>query len=124
MAWKTTPQLWARLRPLARQMRREPTPAEHRLWQRLRRKQIYGLRFRRQHSIERFIVDFYCAQAKLIVELDGPIHEYTVEEDAVRQEFLENQGFCVLRFPNMEVFHNVDAVVAVIAATARERTPP
>jgi very-short-patch-repair endonuclease len=119
--WKTPPRLWAKLRPLAQQMRREPTPAEHKLWQRLRRNQIHGVRFRRQHSIERFIVDFYCARARLIVEVDGPVHQYTQQEDAIRQAFLEQQGFQVLRFTNLDVFNNLDAVVEQIAAAVRER---
>ena len=73
--WKTSPQLWHRLKPLAREMRLNPTPAEDRLWQRLRRSQIHGTPFRRQHTIERFIVDFYCPQAQLVIELDGPINQ-------------------------------------------------
>jgi very-short-patch-repair endonuclease len=122
--WKTSPQLWHRLKPLAREMRHDPTPAEDRLWQRLRRAQIHGVSFRRQHSIERFIVDFYCAKARLVIELDGPIHQYTVEQDAIRQEFLESKGLQVLRFENMDVFNTLDAVVAVIADAVARRTPP
>ncbi|MBI1296139.1 DUF559 domain-containing protein [bacterium] len=122
--WKTSPHLWHRLKPLAREMRHDPTPAEDRLWQRLRRAQIHGVSFRRQHSIERFIVDFYCANARLVIELDGPIHQYTVEQDAIRQEFLESKGLQVLRFENMDVFNTLDAVVAVIADEVARRTPP
>jgi very-short-patch-repair endonuclease len=120
--WKTSPQLWHRLKPLAREMRLNPTPAEDRLWQRLRRSQIHGTPFRRQHTIERFIVDFYCPQAQLVIELDGPIHQYTVEQDAIRQEFLEAQGLQVLRFENQNVFNTLDAVVAIIAEAVAGRT--
>ena len=81
--WSTPPELWEKLQPLARQKRYEPTPAEDALWQQLRRNQI-GAHFRRQHTIERFIVDFYCAAIKLVVEVDGGIHDYTQEEDAIR----------------------------------------
>jgi very-short-patch-repair endonuclease len=80
-------ELWDKLRPLARQMRHDPTPAEEYLWRRLRKHQVNGAHFRRQHAINRFVVDFYCASAHLVVEVDGPIHDYTPEEDAVRQEF-------------------------------------
>ncbi|MBC8496516.1 MAG: endonuclease domain-containing protein [Anaerolineales bacterium] len=101
--WHTPSELWRKLKPLARQMRREPTEAENALWQRLRRKQLLGYKFRRQHAIDRFIVDFYSRGAKLIIEVDGPIHKYTKEEDAIRQEFLESLGFRVIRFNNEEM---------------------
>src|SRR5262249_52933677 len=66
--WFSSGHLWEKLKPLAKQMRVEPTPAEGRLWEHLRNRQVNGLKFRRQHSIERFVVDFYCAEEKLIVE--------------------------------------------------------
>ena len=108
--WSTPAALWIKLKPVARQMRRQPTPSESQLWHRLRDRKL-GYRFRRQHPIGRFIVDFYCAQAQLVVEVDGPVHEYTPEEDAVRQEFLEAQGLRVLRFTNEEVSASLDNVV-------------
>mgnify|MGYP001770978009 FL=1 len=77
--WQTSSELWEKLKPLARQMRREPTPAEDKLWQKLRHKQILGYKFRRQHTIDRFIVDFYCGEARLVVEVDGEVHDYTQE---------------------------------------------
>jgi very-short-patch-repair endonuclease len=117
--WPTSPGLWAKLKPLAREKRREPTEAEKRLWQRLRRKQL-GLRFRRQHAIGRFIVDFYCRSAQLVIEVDGPVHQYTAEQDAVRQEYLESLGLQVLRFTNEEVRGAEDEVVERIAAVLRE----
>ena len=110
----TPPQLWAKLKPLAREHRHTPTPAENALWQHLRNRQLAGLKFRRQHTIERFIVDFYCAEAKLVIEVDGSIHDYTPEEDAIRQEFLENQGFHVLRFTNDHVLNHIEQVVQQI----------
>ena len=66
-------------------MRREPTVAENRLWQELRGRKLDGLRFRRQHALGRFIVDFYCVSAGLVVELDGPIHEQQQETDRERK---------------------------------------
>ncbi|XWK90026.1 MAG: endonuclease domain-containing protein [Phormidium sp.] len=113
--WHTTPELWQKLKPLGRQMRCEPTPAEEKLWQKLRNKQLLGFKFRRQHSIDRFIVDFYCGQANLIIEVDGSIHEYTQMEDAIRQEFLESLGFRVIRFRNEEVLNSIDGVLEKIA---------
>ena len=61
--WHTTPEIWERLKPLARQKRKVSTEAEERLWHFLRNRQLSGKKFRRQHSLERFIVDFYCAEA-------------------------------------------------------------
>lgn len=113
--WQTTPELWEKLKPLGRQMRCEPTPAEEKLWQKLRNKQLLGFKFRRQHSIDRFIVDFYCGQANLIIEVDGLIHEYTQTEDTIRQEFLESLGFRVIRFRDEEVLNSVEGVLEKIA---------
>ena len=121
--WRTPPDLWQKLKPLARQMRREPTPATHKLWQHLRDRQLLGLKFRRQHTIDRFIVDFYCREAQLIIEVDGPIHDYSVEEDAIRQEFLESQGFQVLRFSNQEVLETIGSVLERIAAAVQPHPP-
>lgn len=115
--WKTSPALWEKLRPLAREMRSEPTPAENELWQVLRNRQIIGFKFRRQHSIERFIVDFYCPRAGLIVEVDGAVHDEAEQQsrDLIREEFLLMQGFTVIRFSNDEVLSDLSTVVARIS---------
>jgi len=113
-AWQTAPTLWPKLQPLAHQMRKAPTGAEATLWQHIRKEQIRGAKFQRQHAIEPFIVDFCCVKLQLIVEVDGPIHQYTQEEDQIRQEYLERLGYEVLRFSNLEVFNTVQAVVDVI----------
>ena len=110
-----TSELWEKLKPLARQMRHEPTPAEKLLWQRLRNRKIANTKFRRQHGIERFVVDFYAAEARLIIEIDGPIHEYTQEEDALRQEYLESLNLHVIRFTNDQVLYDIEAVLKSIA---------
>jgi very-short-patch-repair endonuclease len=110
----TSPELWEKLKPLARQMRHIPTLAEDRLWQRLRNRQLRGMKFRRQWAIERFIVDFFCYEADLIIEVDGSIHDYQPFEDALRQAFLEAQGFHILRFRNEEILTTIEAVLASI----------
>jgi len=94
-------------------MRQNPTAAENRLWQHLRRRQINGYRFRRQHPIGRFIVDFYCAKAKLAIEVDGPVHNEPghKEYDQERQAYLESLGLRVLRITNEEVLNGLDAVL-------------
>jgi very-short-patch-repair endonuclease len=111
----TEPRLWLKLKPLARQKRHAPTPEEDRLWQSLRDRQLAGVKFRRQYSIERFIVDFASVKHRLVIEIDGPIHEYTEEEDAIRQELIEAMGFRVLRFTNDEVDRSLPDVLKRIA---------
>ncbi len=117
---RTPPELWEKLKPLARQMRHEPTRAEDHLWQSLRRHQLDGAHFRRQHSLDRFIVDFFCYEVQLIVEVDGEIHQYTVEEDALRQAFLESRGLKVLRFTNEAVLYDLDKVLEAIRVAVKE----
>jgi very-short-patch-repair endonuclease len=112
--WHTDLVLWVKLKPIAREMRSKPTPAENLLWKHLRSHRLRGMKFRRQHNIERFIVDFYCRDAKLVIEVDGPIHQYQAHEDAIRQEFLESQKLKVLRFSNDNVLNNVDEVIKQI----------
>ncbi|MCY4064408.1 MAG: endonuclease domain-containing protein [Chloroflexi bacterium] len=100
----------------ARSMRKSPTPAEEKLWRRIRKKQVSGYRFRRQYAISRYITDFYCPEAKLAIELDGDIHgaKGQAEYDEDRQLYLEELGLSVLRFTNDQVINNTDAVVDII----------
>jgi very-short-patch-repair endonuclease len=102
-------------------MRKAPTGAEAKLWQAIRKGQIRGVQFRRQHAIERFIPDFCCLEIRLIIEVDGPIHQYTQEEDQIRQAYLESIGYEVLRFSNLDVFNNLRAVLDVIDASVVRR---
>ena len=114
--WRSDSELWGKLKPLARQMRREPTASERVLWERLRNRRLGGFKFRRQHSVERFIVDFYCAEAGLVVEIDGPVHQYSEEEDRIRQSFIEGQGLRVVRFSDEEVMRNINSVLKRVEA--------
>lgn len=116
--------LWEKLKPLARQMRHDPTLAEERLWKELRGKRLGGYKFRRQHPIDRFIADFYCHEARLIIEVDGPVHDYTPEQDAVRQAYLESLGLRVLRFANDDVLSEMDGVVERIYEEIMRPHPP
>ena len=97
-------------------MRKHPTAAEKILWERLRGKQLAGLRFRRQHPIGRFIVDFYCAEARLIIEVDGAIHEQPGHDDydSERQRHLESLDARVMRFTNDEVLYDTEQALATI----------
>ncbi len=104
--------LW--LKPYARKLRRQSTFPERLLWSRLRRKQL-GVTFLRQRSIRRYIVDFYCPDHLLAIEVDGRSHDFTGEKDAIRQRLIESLGVTFLRFENDEVLSNLDGVVEQIA---------
>jgi len=100
----------------ARAFRKDPTPAEQLLWQRLRSSQLAGLRVRRQQPIGPFIVDFFVPAARLVIEIDGGVHEGAEVQarDAERRRLLETTGLRVLRIRNEEVLSDVEAVVARI----------
>ena len=99
-----------------RHLRQAMTPAEARMWQVLRSNQLQGRKFRRQHSIGPFIVDFYCPQEKIIIELDGEVHntDQAHEYDAERQAGLQKLGYTVLRYENRRVFEDMDNVLTDI----------
>ncbi len=109
----------------AKELRREMTTAEARLWAHLRANRLNGLRFRRQQVIDGFIVDFYCNSLALVIEVDGPIHEGQKDADQERDAVFTARGLTILRFTNDEVLHAVPSVLARIQAIAYERvTPP
>ena len=97
---------------MAREQRKNMTPAEKKLWQRIRGKRL-GMKFRRQHPINRFIADFYCHEARLVVEIDGGYHDEEEQQkyDAGRTKELEEFGIRVIRFTNAEVEENLAGVV-------------
>ena len=97
----------------AKELRREMTPAEKLLWQEVRANKL-GVRFRRQQVIQGFIVDFYCHQAGLVVEVDGDIHDLQKEEDERREKVLSALGLRIVRFGNDEVERGLSAVVGKI----------
>ena len=109
---------WTQQRELAREMRQEPTSAEDVLWQRIRGRKVGGLKFRRQHAIDRLILDFYCVEKGIALEIDGDIHNAQRERDTLRQQFLEERGIRVLRFTNEMVLKHIDEVLATIATEA------
>ena len=99
-------------------LRRHQTPAEHRLWQRLKCRQLGALKFRRQFIIATYIVDFVCLEKNLVVELDGGQHNLQQAYDQKRTRVLNQHGFRVLRFWNHEVMTNLDGVLAGIQLAA------
>ena len=87
----------------SRALRREATPSERLAWDLLRGRRFMGLKFRRQHVFRGFVADFYCAEHKLVVEIDGKIHERRQEYDALRQGLMEDEGVCFIRVTSEEL---------------------
>ena len=105
---------------LARQFRREPTKSEELLWQALRGKKLGGLKFRRQQPIGPFVVDFYNSEYRLVIEVDGPIHDRQKHADQERQAMLELLGLNVLRIKAELVEKDMNTALEIIRAKIRE----
>jgi very-short-patch-repair endonuclease len=114
--WRTT----AAIHQHAKDLRRDQTPAERRLWAYLRGKQLGGFRFRRQHPIGSFIVDFCCLSPRLAIEIDGDSHAEQVEYDEARTAYLEERGFAVIRFTNEDAWRRLEGVLAEIMRRCEE----
>ncbi len=111
------------LKPVRKYLRYNLTPAEAALWSLLKNSQLEGRRFRRQHSIDNFVVDFYCPSENLIVELDGEIHNNPdqLDKDVLRDKKLEAAGFTVLRFENKFVFEHREQLLNDIRACFKKQ---
>ena len=96
----------------ARELRKNMTTHERKLWNLLKNKQFYGFRFRRQYPIEKYIVDFICREKRIIVEIDGGQHNIpkNINDDLIRDEFLKSQGYTVIRFWNNDIDNNIEGV--------------
>ena len=110
----------AHLFRFAAEMRAKMTPAEHYLWEYLKKNQLDGLKFRRQHPMGAYIVDFYCHSKKLIIEVDGKYHEEGVQpaKDEFRDNEMERFDIKVLRFTNDEVLNEIERVLEEIKTVA------
>ena len=108
-----------RKRKFARKLRRNMTPAEKKLWNRLRANRLDGWHFRRQQIVDDLIVDFYCHQADLVIEVDGHIHRGQVEADRGRENVLKSKGLRVIRFKNEEAESDMNSVCRRILASLR-----
>jgi very-short-patch-repair endonuclease len=107
----------------ARTLRKEPTPSEALLWKALRDRQLDGRKFRRQQPIGPFIVDFFCPERQLVVEVDGSVHEMQYEADQERQQLIEQAGYRVLRLASDLVERDLPATLAQIRAALRAEAP-
>ena len=111
----------------ARELRKNPTESERKLWVHLRLRQIGGYKFRRQHPLGPYIVDFVCIEKKLIIEVDGGQHDEKKVCDVKRDKWLKDKGFRVLRFWDNEVLRDIDIVKEVIAielGCGEDKPPP
>jgi very-short-patch-repair endonuclease len=108
----------------SRELRNNATPAERRLWQHIRNRQLSGTRFNRQVPIGPFICDFAARTRKVIIELDGGQHAERIVEDERRTRFLASRGYRVLRFWNNDVLENVEGVLTTIQAALNDRPSP
>lgn len=101
-----------------KELRNNMTHSEARLWSCLKNKQLNGRRFRRQHSIGNYIVDFFCFSEKLVIEVDGDSHNdpSSVQYDESRDNFLLHQGFKVIRIPAIDIKNNIESVLEEISA--------
>ena len=117
-------------KPQRRHLRNNGTSAEAAMWRILNKRQIEGLRFRRQYSIGPYILDFYCPDIRLCIELDGEVHynESAAQHDAVRTRYLESHDIHVIRFENRDVFQSTQSIIEYIKQTATQlrltHTPP
>ena len=114
---RTTPKVFGH----AKQLHRNMTPAEVKLWARLRAHRLEGIHFRNQHAIGNYVVDFYAPRKKLIIELDGSQHLEQEAYDKERTEYLESKGYTVLRLWNNNVMNEIESVIrAIIQAMESE----
>ena len=109
-------------RDYRRELRRNLTPAEALLWRALKNSSIEGKKFRRQHGIGPYIADFYCPECRLIIELDGAVHEgpLEIERDETRTSYLKELGIRVMRFENRAVFESLELVLNSIRIELQE----
>jgi very-short-patch-repair endonuclease len=120
--WEVPEGLRRRMVEVARQFRKEPTRGEAMLWRELRRRGLNGRKVRRQQPIGPFIVDFFVPAFRLVIEVDGPIHQSQQEADRQRQELLESLGLRILRLPNADVENDPSSAVARVRASIEQPT--
>ena len=111
-----------KLYEFSRALRQVETEAEKKMWEFLRNKKLNGLKFRRQHPLSNYIADFYCHEKKLVIELDGAIHDTkeNIEYDKARTQHLNEEGIIVVRFRNEEVMNSIEVVLKKIRVAANK----
>jgi very-short-patch-repair endonuclease len=109
---------------IARKLRKQQTPQEVRVWSRLRDRQFLGYKFRRQVPLGRYVVDFYCPEKKLVLEIDGGHHMQQQTQDQQREDLLKSQGYQILRFWNSDIEQNLEGVFEKIMQVLQSPSPP
>ena len=110
------------LKPVRQHLRKHGTIAEAYMWTKLKNRQVGGLRFRRQFSIDQYILDFYCPEAKVALELDGEVHNVQIEHDMNRDKYLkERYGITVIRYENRHAFERPQQIVEHLLEVAKEQ---
>ena len=117
------------LKPFRRDLRKHGTPAEAYIWGYLKNRQAGGLRFRRQFSVDQYILDFYCPEVRVALELDGEVHNAQIEHDRERDKYLsERYGIVVVRYENRHVFERPQQIIQELLEAAENQralqTPP
>jgi len=108
----------------AKMLRQDQTIPEILVWSILKNNQFRGLKFRRQHVIDGYVVDFYCQKLKLAIELDGKSHQYQQEYDESRQADIEAKGISVIRIKNYEIRNNIEVLYQRLNAVIQDQNPP
>jgi very-short-patch-repair endonuclease len=113
----------ANVQQAAKDLRKKMTPAEKLFWERVRNRRLNGMKFRRQHPLEGYIADFYCLSERFVIEVDGDIHKYQIDQDAERTQALEAHGYRVVRFRNQDIENDLEGVIQTIVDTVAQSTP-
>jgi len=108
----------------ARQLRKEQTKAEKIVWELIRDRKFNNLKFRRQHVIEGFVLDFYCHELRIGIEIDGGIHNKRKDYDRIRQEIVESEGITIIRVTNREIAENKRVILERIKKSFLNQSPP
>ena len=119
---ETSGDRWRYLKAFVKSLRKYPTEAERVLWEQLRNKKLDGIKFRRQHAIESYIADFVSLEYRLVIEVDGNIHDFQPEWDQLRTEFLELCGFKVVRFTNSDVLNRIKKTLEELNKAIHQRS--
>jgi very-short-patch-repair endonuclease len=101
--------------PLRRNLRHSLTPPERLFWSRVACRNFFGLKFRKQHGLGNYIVDFYCAERGLVVEIDGDSHAESMNYDAERTAYIAGFGYTIIRYGNRDILYNLDGVMEDLA---------
>lgn len=101
--------------PLRRTLRQALTPSERLFWSKVANRSFFGLKFRKQHGVGDYIVDFYCSEKNLIIEIDGDSHALNQEYDTERTSYISGLGYSVVRYTNRDVLYNIDGVMEDLA---------